>query len=63
MRKRRPVTWTIQNEVVDALKSIATERDSAGKRSSVSAVASEKLRLDAEVAERIEKQDKQGVTA
>jgi len=58
MRKRRPVTWTIQNEVVDALKSIAD-----GKDRSVSSVASEKLRLDAEVAERIEKQDKQEVTA
>jgi len=58
MRKRRPVTWTIQNEVVDALKSIAD-----GVDRSVSSVASEKLRLDAEVAERIEKQDKQEVTA
>jgi len=58
MRKRRQVTWTIQNEVHDALKSIATGRDK-----SVSSVASEKLRADAEVSERIEKQDKQGVTA
>ena len=60
MRKRRQVTWTIQNEVCDALKSIA-----AGRDKSVSSVASEKLRADAEVGTRIgiEQACKQEVTA
>ena len=64
MRRNEQVTVTLGIDVMRAVRGIAADESAiTKKRPNNSGVIDRKLRADAEVSERIEKQDKQGVTA